>query len=282
MRRRSKIPPFIRSVVMHSWLKLTWSEPVFTTAIAVIFALIFLIASASGGIIVGVVNVDLKVTARETVVVELPYNIGYMSFHQDESFPQAQNIGASYMEVAPIWESGNQVEIHTIQEGYLYDSVVWAGLATPIGQREIVANSGLLFGDGRPLPEGYDGDGDPDNTEPLLYIPWQFALQPQNNTFQYGYGWVSIWHINTQMSPVDETGIRYDLSPSYIVHQVVFASEEISLSAGVIPPEWYGGGGSTGGENSSSAVPEPSSVIIALFLVTGLVFRAVKIRRCCT
>lgn len=284
MRRRSKlIPPFIRRFIMFSWLKLTWSEPVFTAALIAIITLAMLASSAAGGIIV-VINVDTRVTALSTVVVEMPYDIGFFSFHQNESFPESGLIGAAHMSAEPIYESGNQLNIHTLNEDHLYHSVIWAGLGTPVGQRSQVANHGLLWGEGRAIPDGYDGDGDSDNTEPFLYIPWQFALQPQNNVLQYGYGWVSISHIDTRMSPMTPIGIDYNVSPSYTVHQIVFATEEISISAGVIPPEWYwgGGGGFSGGGNSSSTpVPEPSAVFIIGTLVLFFNRKLLNGKFCC-
>ena len=283
MRRKSKfIPPSIRRFIMFSWLKLTWSEPIFTTFLTIIITLVLLASSASGGIIV-VMNVDMRVTARNTVDVEIPYNIGFFSFHQNEAFQEIGIPSAAHMSAEPVYESGNQLDIHTINEGYTYDSIIWAGLATPIGQRSQLANHGLLWGDGRDIPYGYDGDGDPNNTEPFLYIPWQFALQPQNNTLQYGYGWVSISHIDTRMPPMTPTGVDYNVSPSYIVHQIVFATEEISISAGIIPPEWYGGGGgSNGGGNSSfTPVPEPSVVFIIGALVLFFNRKLLNGKFCC-
>ena len=271
MRRKSKlIPPFLRRFVLFSWLKLSWSEPVFTAIVIIISLFGIFASSAFGDVIVSVVNVDQRVTALNTVAVEIPYNIGFFSFHQNESFPESGIIGAAHMWAEPIYESGNQLNIHTLNEGYLYDSVMWAGLGTPVGQRSQVANHGLLWGEGRAIPDGYDGDGDPNNTEPFLYIPWQFALQPQNNVLQYGYGWISIRNIDTRMSPVSVGGIQYDVSPAYIVHQIVFATEEITINAGIIPPEWNngGGGGSNGGGNSSlTPVPEPSIALAILIFV---------------
>lgn len=272
---------------MFSWLKLTWSEPIFTTFLTIIIALAILASSASGGIIV-VMNVDMRVTARNTVDVEIPYNIGFFSFQQNEAFPDIGIPSAAHMSAEPIYDSGNQLDIHTINEGYTYDSIIWAGLATPIGQRSQLANHGLLWGDGRDIPYGYDGDGDPNNTEPFLYIPWQFALQPQNNVLQYGYGWVSISHIDTRMPPMTPTGVDYNISPSYTVHQIVFATEEISISAGIIPPEWYwggggssGGGSSGGGNSSSTPVPEPSAVFIIGTLVLFFNRKLLNGKFCC-
>lgn len=268
---------------MFSWLKLSWSEPVFTAFVIIISLFGIFVSSAFGDVIVSVVNVDQRVTALNTVAVEIPYNIGFFSFHQNESFPESGLIGAAHMSAEPIYESGNQLNIHTLNESYLYDSVIWAGLGTPVGQRSQVANHGLLWGEGRAVPDGYDGDGDPNNTEPFLYIPWQFALQPQNNTLQYGYGWVSISHIDTRMPPMTPTGVDYNVSPSYIVHQIVFATEEISISAGIIPPEWYGGGGgSNGGGNSSfTPVPEPSAVFIIGTLVLFFNRKLLNGKFCC-
>lgn len=257
---------------MSTWLRIAWSEPVFTVFFTIISILTILASSALGGIIVSVVNVNQRVTALNTVVVELPYDIGYFSFHQNESFPESGIVGAAHMWAEPIYDSGNQLEIHTLIEGYPYDSVIWAGLASPIGNRSEFANHGLLWGDGRPPPDGYDGDGDSNNTEPFLYIPWQFAKQPQNEVLQYGYGWVSIKNIDTRMSPFGIDGIQYDVSPSYIVNQIVFASEEIKINAGIIPPEWYNGGGNS----SFTSVPEPNFFILTIILLSILSSRLLK------
>ena len=267
-RRKSILPPLIRSFSMQVWLRLLWF----------IFIVSTLIQSSYAGVIVTVIDVNLKVTARSDVVVEIPYNIGWLTFKNNESFPEGNLVGVAYMETGPVYDfdSGlpiSTISIQTANLGYIYPAALWLGVTTPIGKRQEANSVGLLWGDDRPLPTGIDGDGDPTNEEPFIIVPWQFSTN-YNASIIWGTGWVTLSNIDRQMSPMTPTGIDYLQSPAYIVRQVVLASEEISLQAGVIPPEWYngGGGGSNGGGTGGSGgglapVPEPSTYLILFTII---------------
>ena len=260
-RKKSKlIPSPVRAIGMKIWLRLLW----FVFVVAVI------IQSCSAGVIVNVINVDLRVTALTPVAVELPYDIGYLVFKQNESLAGGEIIGSAFMETGPKYDDNDTatstVTIQTTDQGYIYPSALWLGASVPIGFSQEASDIGLLWGDERPIPVGIDGDGDPYNEEPYVIIPWQFIALYDQSTI-WGTGWVTLSNIDTRISPMTENGIDYLASPAYIVRQIVLASNEIELLSGVIPPEWYNGGGTGGGNSGVTPVPEPSAFFILLILV---------------
>jgi len=262
-RKKTKlIPSLIRSIGMKVWLRLLWF----------VFVIAIIIQSCSAGVIVNVINVDLRVTALTPVAVELPYDIGYLVFKQNESLAGGESVGSAFMETGSKYDDNgvatSTVTIQITDQGYIYPSALWLGAAVPIGFTQEASDIGLLWGDERPIPVGIDGDGDPYNEEPYVIIPWQFVALHDQSTI-WGTGWVTLSNIDTRISPMTENGVDYLASPAYIVRQVVLASNEIDLLAGVIPIEWYNGGGvSNGGGNGGfTSVPEPSAYIILLVLI---------------
>jgi hypothetical protein len=214
--------------------------------------------SASGDVLVWSDYVGADVHAEKPVVIPLPEQIGYLSFSQAETHAGVPSSGAAYMAIAPVFIGDTAigaVALHVFDQitlGFL--QVIWDQQSRPIGYTQSREPEGILWGGGAALPSWVAGDGDPDDSESPVLIPWQWEVW--GDTFRRGVGWVSVSHIRQSVPLIGESGADWSTGSGFRIEYVALAELSEDLWLGVLPGQ-------------PAAVPEPSTLVVGL--VVGLV-----------
>lgn len=286
----------VRRMMMALWCRIrmgedSWSDgwaDVLTVAVLLAmaaFAMGFIMGgTAQGDLIMHVESVGARVYAGHDVAVELPYELGYLTFGQTETHEGVDVSGLATIGVGPAWAGGligtgvalGSISIQVVDifvQGW--PRVVWDGFGRQIGYSEQAAEDGVLWGGGGPLPDWIAGDADPDGDEDPVIIAFQwerFAIPGVREAAQ-GNGWVSLTHIGQMVPVVDPvTGVDWLTGSGYTVEAFALAQLDVGLRSGEPPEGWGGGGGGGaggGGSGSGSgsgsggggiAVPEPGGI----------------------
>ncbi len=242
----------------------------------IMFTFGFLAGTANGDLIFYAESVGQRVYAGNNVAVPLPYDLGYLTFTQTETHDGIETSGLAIMSVGPAWSGGligtgvalGAISIQVV-DIIIQDSprVIWDNFNRQIGYSEQAAMDGVLWGGGGPLPLWIAGDGDPDNSEHPVWIPFQwerFAIPGISNQIR-GNGWVSISHV-AQMVPVVDpvTGVEWLTGSGYTIDMFALAELDVQLRSGDTPPGWG---------NGNTAVPEPNIIVGILIILITIYYR---------
>jgi hypothetical protein len=231
----------------------------------ILAAVLLFPGSASGDVIVYAETIDRRVHAGESAVITLPNNIGAIAFTQQETFSGVESSGAAYIGASPVWVGdvalgGISIHVYDRMVGDFFQTI-WDQYSRPIGYTESTASDGILWGGGASLPGWVAGDGDPDHSESLVLIPWQWELYgPQ---VKRGVGWVSISHVLQGVPTMGINGAQWETGSGYTIERIALAELSEDLWLGVLPGQ-------------PAAVAEPSTVVVGLVVGLGFLWRARK------
>lgn len=277
----------VRRMVMAAWCRVrmgddAWSEgwaEMLAYGVLLLLLLMFglgflLGGTARGDVIVWVESVDRRVYAGSALVIELPHEIGYITFGQAETYAGVDESGLAFMGVGPAWAGGligtgiplGSISLQVVDifvQGW--SRVVWDQFGRQVGHSEQAAADGVLWGGGGSLPDWIAGDGDPDWSEQSVLVPfqWERFAVPGVREAVSGSGWVSLDSVSQMVPVVDPvTGVQWITGSGYTVRTVVLAQDDRRLRSGELPDGWSGGGASGGGVsgNGGTAVPEPGGI----------------------
>jgi hypothetical protein len=243
----------------------TWRESAQVVGIGSVYVLLILgllawllPGTARGDVLVWSDYVDQHCYAGHDVVITLPHGIGFIGFSQAETYDAEATSGAAYMGVSPAWLGDTPqggISLHLVDRMTLgFPQVVYDQYSRPIGFSEAVGSDGILWGGGDPLPGWIGGDGDPDHSENLVLIPWQWELY--GPVTRRGVGWVSLSHVRQGVPTIGETGADWSTASGFIVERIALAELSEDLWLGVEPGQ-------------PAAVPEPGVWLAGL--VAGVV-----------
>jgi hypothetical protein len=259
-----------RRMMSQIWQRILWGEESWSDCAKVLLigsvyiGLLFAVAvllfpgSASGDVLVWSDYVGTDVHAEQSVVIPLPEQIGYLAFSQAETHAEVPSSGAAYMAISPVFvgdTAHGAVALHVFDQITLgFPQVIWDQQSRPIGYTQSREPEGILWGGGAALPSWVAGDGDPDDSESPVLIPWQWEVW--GDTFRRGVGWVSVSHIRQSVPLIGENGAEWSTGSGFRIEHVALAELSEDLWLGVLPGQ-------------PAAVPEPSTVVVGL--VVGLV-----------
>lgn len=267
-----------------------WASILSYGAITFFLILIFgwFVEESRGDVLVSVSTVDQWCYAGSPVAVELPRNLGFVSFTQSETQELSGgssgfgDSGMAWMAVGPAWSvAGNplgsiaiQTVVDQVYDGPGGDGVIWDGYGRTIGQSEHFTDWGVLWGGVRNLPNWVTGDGDDDWNENPVFVPFQWEFY-DSSTLGIGSsgpisgsGWVSLARIKQSTPGVaPDGGADWFQGSRFLVMQVVIAQEDLQLRSGEIP-------------SGFSSVPEPGTwAALGAAFAVAVVWRAWRVRR---
>jgi hypothetical protein len=270
MKKRNRLDRQTRRMLSALWCRIcrgeeTWEDSAKLAVIGSVYiglivavAVLLFPGSASGDVLVWSDYVGQQVYAERPVTITLPHGIGSLGFEQSETHAGVLSSGAAYMGASPVFIGDSPhgaIALHVFDQftlGFL--QVIWDQYSRPIGYTESVASDGILWGGGASLPSWVAGDGDPDDSESPVVIPWQWEVW--GDTFRRGVGWVSVSHICQSVPNMTENGADWSTGSGFRIEYVALAELSEDLWLGVLPGQ-------------PAAVPEPSTVVVGL--VVGLI-----------
>jgi hypothetical protein len=270
-KRSDKVTRRILSKVWHRilWGEDDWRDSGNVATIAavyvalIVFALTMLSGTTRGDLIIMSDYVGETVTATNPVAVQLPMGIGFLSFSQAETYDADPTSGAAYWGVSPYYDNGVQSSSMAIQ---VYDrytlgfpQAVWDWQSREIGYSDDIAADAILWGGGAELPSWVVGDGDPNNTESHILLPWQWELW--GPTLRRGLGWVSLSHVFQGQPTAGPNGSDWATGSRYIVERWAVVEYPVQLQLGQVP--------------GYAAVPEPGAIVVAGVVCVGVIVRRV-------